>query len=90
MSRPFPPLCGAVAKCAAGSYYTAKAGDVDAKCTACPAGSFNAADDQSTECTPHNACSATGVKTAGDTAKDSICKEGMLQRHPPNSDAEML
>ena len=66
-----------ITKCAAGKKFVAAKNGNPAKCEACPSGTFNANDDDSTTCAKHNACTDTTVKEAGTASKDAVCNAGI-------------
>jgi len=68
----------APASCPKGEFWTAKKDGVVASCTKCGSGRFNdqntaGATEKFTKCALLNACSASGVTTAGDATQDAVC-----------------
>ena len=66
-----------VVKCAAGKKFVPRTDKDDAKCEACPTGTFNANNDNSMECVKRKACTDSKVKKYGNSKKDAECDPGM-------------
>ena len=67
-----------VVKCAAGRKLVPRTDKDDAKCQACPYGTFNAKHDNSTECVKHDTCADSKfVKKYGNSTTDAECGPGI-------------
>ena len=63
-----------VTKCAAGKKFVFRTDKDDAKCQACPTGTFNAKRDASTEYMKHKSCADAKVWINGTTTQDTLCE----------------
>jgi len=71
ISKPATPQL--ISKCAAGKKFVAISGSDAAKCDDCGKGTFNAKDDNSTTCAPHNTCKDLSTTTKGTPKADAVC-----------------